>query len=220
MAYSPPPSKTAGSTFDLTAYDAVRDSILASAVASFSAKGDIFGGTGSTAGTRLAVGANDSILVADSSQTTGLAWQICPAVAVKNSGTFDPSTSTWVSVTWDSEDNDTDGMHSTSSNTSRLTVPSGGAGYYLVIATIEFDTTTLAAGQAGQYGVRIRYNGSTVFRTVFDDAEAPADADLVMQVAGIPGMNVGDYVECQVYTTRDINVTANSRFEAIWQRRL
>lgn len=38
------------------------------------AKGDLAGGTGANAASRLAVGANDTILMADSAQATGLKW--------------------------------------------------------------------------------------------------------------------------------------------------
>ena len=38
------------------------------------AKGDIIAGTGSNAASRLAVGANDQVLTADSTQATGLKW--------------------------------------------------------------------------------------------------------------------------------------------------
>jgi pectate lyase len=38
------------------------------------AKGDLIAGTGSDAVARLAVGANDTVLTADSSEATGLKW--------------------------------------------------------------------------------------------------------------------------------------------------
>lgn len=42
--------------------------------ASFDAKGNIFAGTGSSTGTNLAVGANNTVLSANSATATGLAW--------------------------------------------------------------------------------------------------------------------------------------------------
>ena len=40
----------------------------------FDAKGDLIGGTGADTATRLAVGANSTVLMADSAETTGLKW--------------------------------------------------------------------------------------------------------------------------------------------------
>ena len=51
---------------------------------------------------------------------------------------------------------DVGAMHDTSSNTSRLTVPSGG-GFYGIGGRIEF-----AANSTGRRGIQIRLNGTTV----------------------------------------------------------
>lgn len=40
----------------------------------FDAKGDVIGGTGNDTASRLAVGANDTVLTADSGEATGLKW--------------------------------------------------------------------------------------------------------------------------------------------------
>lgn len=219
MSYSRPPAKSSGDVFDLTAYNAIRDSLIAGVPDLYTAKGDLAPATGADAAARLAVGANDSYLVADSGEATGMRWQPQPVVIVKNTGAFDPSTSSWVSVTWDAEDADTDGMHSTSTNTSRLTVQSGAPGYYIVAADIVFDTSSITPGTSGQYGVRIRYNGATVTRLVFDEAEMQSQ-DISMQVMGILGMSAADYVECQVWTSQNVDIGTDSRFEAIYQRPL
>lgn len=218
MAYSRPPAKATGDVFDLTAYNSIRDSLIAG-IDVVTTKGDLMVATAADTVTRVGVGANDSTLVADSGESAGMVWQLQPHVALSNSAVYDPGTSAWEAVTWDTEDADTDGMHSTVTNTARITVPSGGAGVYLVIATIEFDTTSLSPGTSGEYGVRLLYNGTTPVRTVFDEAEGKAGADISMQVMGMLGLSVTDYVTAQVYTSQNINVTTNSVFEALWQRR-
>ena len=53
---------------------------------------------------------------------------------VHNSANISVSDSTWTSMTFDSERYDTDSIHSTASNTSRLTCVT--AGKYLIIATL------------------------------------------------------------------------------------
>jgi hypothetical protein len=82
MAYTPVP----------TAYDGapgwtarfvntyIRDNFAAGIPDIFVAKGDIAGATATNAAGRLAVGANNTLLTADSAQTTGLRWQVDPAI--------------------------------------------------------------------------------------------------------------------------------------------
>jgi hypothetical protein len=45
-------------------------------------------------------------------------------------------------LTWDSEDYDTDGFHSTGSNTHRITIPSGLDGVYLFTAQVDWDANS------------------------------------------------------------------------------
>ena len=64
-----------------------------------------------------------------------------------------------VYLTFDTEDYDTDGFHSTSSNTSRLTVPSGQAGYYRLAAA------SLTTSSPGDGYCVFRKNGTTLMAT-------------------------------------------------------
>lgn len=219
MAYSDLPSKSSGDVFGLSEYEQIRDNFDAGVPDIFSAKGDLAAATGADAAARVVVGDDDAILVADSGQSAGLAWQIQPAVVAYNSTSQDPAVGSWHTLAWDSESVDTDGMHSTVSDTSRLTVPTGGAGIYLVMANVVFDTLSVTAGEPGSYGVRLIVNGTTVYRTVFDEMEASAHHELALHMAGFIELGEGQYVECEVYTSQDIDMTEACRFEAMWQRR-
>ena len=64
-----------GSTATVNTHDIVTKEI-------FDAKGDLLVGTGSNTGTRVAVGTNGHILMADSNETNGLKWTSPPAVGV------------------------------------------------------------------------------------------------------------------------------------------
>lgn len=59
------------------------------------AKGDVVGGTGADTAARLAVGANGTVLTADSTQTTGLKWAAAGGL---------PAAKAWVSTNLDSGD--------------------------------------------------------------------------------------------------------------------
>lgn len=215
MSYTRPAAKTAGDTFTLTDYNAIRDSLIAG-VDVVAAKGDLMVGTAADTVTRLAVGANGSLVVADSSTASGLRWQIQPHCLLSRSGNYDPNVDEWVSIPWDVEGVDTDGMHSSVSNTERLTVPSGGAGRYRVGANIGFVTNGLT-GQGGQYGVRILYNGATVVGTVFETIEMDGQ-DLWMYLDMPSGPSVADYYTCQIWTSRDVDIAQASKFWAEFKR--
>jgi hypothetical protein len=101
-------------------------------------------------------------LVADSSETTGLKWQ-APTFAgcrIYNSTDFASNSGSSVKVTFNSEDIDTDSFHSTSSNTSRITIPTGKGGKYLFTYSMGWSHIVGTPGT----GVRIAWlvkNGST-----------------------------------------------------------
>jgi len=112
-------------------------------------KGDIF--TFTTVDARLGVGANGTVLTADSAEATGLKWAT-PAsgstfagVSVYDSSNQAIANGTTTALTFNSEYFDTNGYHSTSTNTSRLTVPTGKAGYYLMTAQGSYNLN--ASGQ-------------------------------------------------------------------------
>ena len=108
------------------------------------AKGDLIVGTGADTFARLAVGANDTILVAASGEATGLKWAapsstptFVGCVLTKSVGqTINNASIT--DVTWDVEELDTNSFHSAVTNTDRVTIPSGYAGKYLVTAQLQY----------------------------------------------------------------------------------
>ena len=117
-------------TFDL-ANGAIAKSIV-------DAKGDLVAATAADTVSRLGVGANNTVLTADSSTATGLKW----ATPSSSSPTFvgcslsKPTAITFSSgvdtvLNWDNELFDTNGFHDNSTNPDRITIPTGYAGKYL-----------------------------------------------------------------------------------------
>lgn len=109
-------------------------------------KGDLY--TYSTTDARLGVGTNGQVLTADSAEATGLKWATASSTPtfvgchLWKSGTQSINNATDTALTWDSEQFDTDSFHSTSTNTSRITIPSGKAGKYLFTARINWTTNS------------------------------------------------------------------------------
>lgn len=97
-------------------------------------------------------------------------------------------------VTYDSEAFDSDGFHSTSVNTSRLTIPAGLGGKYLIGGSWAF-----AANANGERYYTLRVNGSTEIaeaRILNNTAGPEATAQTI---SAIYDMAAGDYVEFTVF---------------------
>jgi hypothetical protein len=129
------------------------------------AKGDLIGATAADTPARLAVGANGTVLTADSAEATGLKWAT-PSTTVTYVGcaltkNADQSiaNNTNTAITFDNETIDTDGFHSTSSNTSRITIPTGKGGKYLLTATLQFNS---AGASGGSRRLLIYKNGTSI----------------------------------------------------------
>jgi hypothetical protein len=101
---------------------------------------------------------------------------------------------TTYAIHWYDEDWDSHGVHSTSSNRSRITAPTGWAGVYLVLASV-----TVAGGDPDGYRrASIRKNGSTIYG---ESEQTPASGKgrTTVHVAAFVDLSVGDYVEIETY---------------------
>jgi hypothetical protein len=222
MAYSDLGAISSGDTGTSSWANQVRSNFQAGVPDIFTAKGDIAGGTGADAAARLAVGDDDSILVPDSGETAGLAWQIQPACRVYRSTDYDPATSSWVALPFGSERFDTDDMHDTETNTERLTVPTNGDGLYLVGGNVEFDTSALS-GTGYHYGIALRLNGTTYIAREFSEDTMSGSGLISFDISTLYSLSATDYVELMIYTTGNLDVKASGNYSpefwAIWQRR-
>ena len=169
-------------------------------------KGDLF--TFSTVDARLAVGTNGQTLVADSSTATGLKWAT-PAsgstfagVSVYNAASTTLTNGVITTLTFDSEIFDTNTYHSTSTNTSRLTVPTGKAGYYLLAASAGFGAST-----TGIRALYFRRNGTEYVRTANtgDWTVAVSTQNTVLNSA-VVYLAEGDYIELHALQTSGGNL--------------
>lgn len=128
----------------------------------FDAAGDLVYGTGADTFTKLSLGTAGQVLKVNSGATApewgaaaggGFVGVFCKST----SGTISISNNTITAVTWNSEDFDTDGFHSTSSNTDRITIPSGKNGKYLFVAQLKYNENATGARQ-----LRLNKNGTFI----------------------------------------------------------
>ena len=163
------------------------------------AKGDLISATGSDVPARLAVGANGETLVVDSSTATGLKW--APSVNFRgcllyNSGTTTQTIPNNVNtiVTFDAESFDTDNFHNNSTNTSRITIPTGLGGKYRFTLNLLWDVNG-----TGRRATQLYKNGSQILFGA--DLAATSGLYIGYSYTFVTSAVAGDYFEMSANQT-------------------
>jgi len=115
-----------------------------------------------------------------------------PTVRVKSTTTLTPATATWGTLLFDAEDFDAQALHSTSSNTGRITASL--TGIYLFGCTVQF-----AANVTGIRILKFVQNGVTDIGANSEPASGTGTTYLHLTAAAY--LVAGNYVEAQVYQT-------------------
>jgi hypothetical protein len=165
------------------------------------AKGDLLVGTAADTLAALTVGTDGHTLVADSVEATGLKW-VAPAgvsyagVRVTKSANQSLANATETVITFDTETFDTDAYHDNVTNSGRLTVPAGKAGYYNIYFCIQFDVNA-----TGDREVSLYING-TASRICFQNQ--PGDATIYTALTGSTTYYLADtdFVQLTAYQDR------------------
>jgi hypothetical protein len=182
----------------------------------FAAKGDLLAGTGSATFDNLAVGANGTVLTADSAETTGLKWVApagvsfvgCSAIKITTAQSIANNTET--AISFNDEEFDTDSFHDNSTNNTRFTIPSGKNGKYLIVFQTQF-----ASNATGFRQMYLKLNGNALSNGITTTAVNGTNHQLFF--SGIFNLVATDYVEGFVFQNSggslNVNVgAANTKF--------
>jgi hypothetical protein len=173
--------------------------------------GDLIYGTAADTVARLGIGTAGQVLKVNSGATApewGAASSTPTFVgcAVSNTATFSIANNTSTVLTFDTELYDTDSFHSTSTNTSRITIPSGKSGYYQTKGSLRF-----APDGTGVRTLSFRVNGNNEGLL----SEYKGDANSTDIDTGVITfyLNAGDYIEVFAFQNSGGALTLYARRE-------
>jgi len=122
-----------------------------------------------------------------------------PACAVKHSVAQLIATATAVALACDTEDFDNDGLHSTVTNNSRITVQTAGRYEFAVTVRYAFNAT-------GSRLARVQVNGGTVHEIMFVAASTATNDTTVVGGTKKLTLAAGDFVQCIGFQTSGGNL--------------
>lgn len=169
------------------------------------AKGDLIAASAADTPARLASsGVNGQVLTVDTTTSTGLKWaapstpSFVGAHATKTASQ-QLSNVTLTAISFDGTDIlDTDAFHNPASNNTRMTIPSGKDGKYLITALIGFGSNT-----TGGRELQIYKNGTTVLQYLTSDT---GDGAFNLVISGTYALVAGDYIEIRAYQSSGGNL--------------
>jgi len=178
-------------------------------------KGDIIVATGNATLVRQGVGANGTVLTANSAQADGVEWA-APAtgsfvgVLCKKGATQTISNTTDTVLNFSGTDTyDTDAFHDTTTNNSRITIPTGLGGYYLIYGLNTWDVNA-----TGRRFCELKKNGTKILTSNgFGPNSTAAPSNMISVVLNL---SAGDYVEYQVWQSSGGNLDTFGNDELCW----
>ena len=170
--------------------------------------GDIIYASAANTPARRGIGSTGQVLTVSG----GLPTWATPAASfvgcsIYNSGNFASNNNTSTIMTFDSENFDTDALHSTSSNTSRITIPSGKGGKWLFVMNIGWNHT-LGTTNAGAREITLKKNGSAISAANKELVSGMGGGTTFVAFSQIVEAVATDYFEIEIYQNSGSNLTA------------
>lgn len=134
-------------------------------------------------------------------------------VKATRSAAYSMASGTPTAYPFDAESFDTDTFHDTGTNPSRLTIPSGKAGKYLVGGCAGISNLSASATR---FFIDLRVNGTLATGSRLQHDGLSTGHDPVGQCSTILDLSVGDYVELFYFHDTGSSETADTNNAAIW----
>ena len=176
------------------------------------AEGDLIIGDAADAFQRLAIGSNTHVLTVDTSVDGKIKWA-APAgstfagCSLSKSAAQSVSNATWTAISWDLENYDTDAFHDVSTNNTRITIPAGKGGKYLIAANLY-----TPANSAGSRLLKYTKNGTDSYYGNWGPASAVHSTSIVG--SQVFNLTAGDYIEVAIYQDTGTSINVNSGIES------
>jgi hypothetical protein len=175
------------------------------------AEGDLLVGGAADTIQRLAIGSNGQYLAVDTGVSGDIKWVGFRGCSLTKSGTQSLNNDTFTSITFDTEEFDTDAYHSTSTNTSRITIPTGLGGKYRINGVLSWLNNA-----TGIRRVRLVKNGTTNINLVSMNNNGSSTVVTATTFSLILDLVATDYIEVQALqgSSGNLNVTVDTRLQA------
>jgi len=169
----------------------------------------IYSSPGSTP-VRLGIGSTGQVLTVAAgipSWATASSGSSFTGASASNSATQSLSNETWTAINFDTEQYDTNTFHSTSVNTSRMTIPADKAGKYLFTVTGYFSN----ASTSGVRIVRLTKNATEIAR---GNWQAAATVNTNCTMTTVLNLAVSDYIQFEMFQNSggSLNALADMTF--------
>lgn len=120
------------------------------------------------------------------------------------------TTSTDTVITFNAETFDTNSFHDTSTNTGRITIPTGLGGYYRFYFTVGLNAQT-----NGRRMCSLRLNGSSKIFTVETSELGQNFVQPTLTDTGTVSLSAGDYLECVYYQDSGSSINTNGTADRV-----
>ena len=161
------------------------------------AEGDLLVGDSADTLQRLAIGTNGYVLTVDTAVDGKIKWASASStptfVGCVITNDVD-TTQTYASgvnqaINWAVEEIDTDGFHDNTTNNTRITIPSGKGGKYLITGTITLSDSNVS----GTRYIQIAKNGTTIHQNSVQRNDYVNN-----RIAFVADLVAGDYIELRM----------------------